>query len=706
MSEKKIIAPRGLLQLSIAGLRRRFARHLPEWYRIIHLCGDVSDFVASLHERVADPEQFSTVWQQDAARTLKWFAVYESKSVSEMSRGSDLQIRTLTLLWRFLREEALPEDMPADLYVDLYVLFMQLEGRYIPRVRLKLKPYRKRWPDGLDESVMALRQRNKERIVSLLIRKIERRHSERTLYRFSGEMSYEQKRVQVLKWWNDHRFHLALAIRSPSELNRFLGKSLSKKTRVLLYLARKKGMPFFVTPYYLSLLNVEKDGYDDRVIRSYVFYSEELVREYGHIRAWEREDEVMPGKSNVAGWLLPHGHNIHRRYPDVAIMIPDSMGRACGGLCAVCQRMYDFQSERLNFNFAELKPKESWEHKLNRLMSYFEQDTRLRDILITGGDALMSQNATLRKLLHAVYLMAVRKRRANMLRPDGEKYAELQRVRLGSRLPAYLPMRINDELIAILREFREKASLAGVQQFIIQTHFQSPLEVTPESAKALQSLRSAGWTVTNQHVYTVAASRRGHAAKLRRTLNRVGVVPYYTFSVKGFDENVALFTPNSRSMQEACEEKTDGMMSEMQAEELVQHMNAYPLRINVLNRFMQRHHLPFLATDRNVLNLPGVGKSMSFQTVGIDEQGRRILRFEYDHGREHSPVIDRIGHVYIMENKSVAAYLRQLQEMGEMIAEYQSLWSYRHGETEPLFPLFRYPDYDFRVTERFTSFEL
>ena len=93
--------------------------------------------------------------------------------------------------------------------------------------------------------------------------------------------------------------------------------------------------------------------------------------------------------------------------------------------------MYDFQSERLNFDFEALKPKESWDRKLRRLMRYFEEDAQLRDILITGGDALMSQNATLRKILEAVYKMAVRKRKANESRPEGEKYAELQRVRLG-----------------------------------------------------------------------------------------------------------------------------------------------------------------------------------------------------------------------------------------------------------------------------------
>ena len=151
-------------------------------------------------------------------------------------------------------------------------------------------------------------------------------------------------------------------------------------------------------------------------------------------------------------------------------------------------------------------------------MTYFEEDTQLRDILITGGDALMSQNKTLNTILEAVYRMAARKRKANQERPEGEKYAELQRIRLGSRLPAYLPMRINNELVEILRTFKEKASVIGIRQFIIQTHFQTPLEVTPEAKEGIRKLLSAGWLITNQLVYNVAASRRGHTTRLVRYL--------------------------------------------------------------------------------------------------------------------------------------------------------------------------------------------
>lgn len=80
---------------------------------------------------------------------------------------------------------------------------------------------------------------------------------------------------------------------------------------------------------------------------------------------------------------------------------------------------------------------------------------------------------------------------------------------------------------------------------------------------------------------------------------------------------------------------------------------------------MRRHHLPFLATDRSVLNLPAIGKSMSFRLVGITAEGKRLLRFDHDRTRRHSPIIDSMGEIFIVENKSLAAYLRQLGKMGE-----------------------------------------
>ena len=709
-----------MLVLTFSQLKQIYTQEMPGLVKMAAVSPTVEDFKAGLLRHLDSCGVVNEV-AEEAREQIRLLLQYDGQDVHELSTGQDISVQTIRLLYQFLTEKLENIEMPTDLFVELFQLFKRLQGESVPSPSpQRIKSRNDRWDTGLDEEVREMRDENKERMLHLLIQKIENRKSKPSVrFHFEEGMSYEEKYQLVSKWWGDFRFHLSMAVKSPAELNRFLGNSLSSETMYLLNRARKKGMPFFATPYYLSLLNVTGYGYNDEAIRSYILYSPRLVETYGNIRAWEKEDIVEAGKPNAAGWLLPDGHNIHRRYPEVAILIPDTMGRACGGLCASCQRMYDFQSERLNFEFETLRPKESWDSKLRRLMTYFEQDTQLRDILITGGDALMSQNKTLKNILEAVYRMAVRKQRANLERPEGEKYAELQRVRLGSRLLAYLPMRINDELVDILREFKEKASAVGVKQFIIQTHFQTPLEVTPEAKEAIRKILSAGWIITNQLVYTVAASRRGHTTRLRQVLNSLGVVCYYTFSVKGFNENYAVFAPNSRSMQEQQEEKIYGQMTPEQAEELYKILETkVSAGINEektkedadtakqIRRFMRKHHLPFLATDRSVLNLPAIGKSMTFQLVGLTEEGKRILRFEHDGTRHHSPIIDQMGQIYIVENKSLAAYLRQLSKMGEDPEDYASIWSYTKGETEPRFSLYEYPDFPFRITDKMSNLEI
>ena len=699
-----------MLVLTFSQLKQIYNQEMPELVEMAVKSPTVEDFKAGLLMYL-DACEVVNETAKEAREQIRLLLHYDGQDVHELSTGQDMSVQTIRLLYQFLTERLENIEMPTDLFIELFQLFKRLQGETVPLPSpQRIKSRNDRWATGLDEEVREERDENKERMLHLLIQKIENRKSKPSVrFHFEEGMSYEEKYELVSKWWNDFRFHLSMAVKSPAELNRFLGNSLSSETMYLLNRARKKGMPFFATPYYLSLLNITGYGYNDDAIRSYILYSPRLVETYGNIRAWEKEDIVEEGKPNAAGWLLPDGHNIHRRYPEVAILIPDTMGRACGGLCASCQRMYDFQSERLNFEFETLRPKEAWDSKLRRLMTYFEKDTQLRDILITGGDALMSQNKTLRNILEAVYRMAVRKQRANLERPEGEKYAELQRVRLGSRLLAYLPMRINDELVDILREFKEKASAISVKQFIIQTHFQTPLEVTPEAKEAIRKILSAGWIITNQLVYTVAASRRGHTTRLRQVLNSLGVVCYYTFSVKGFNENYAVFAPNSRSMQEQQEEKIYGQMNPEQAEELYKLLET---KVDAeekedvarqIRRFMRKHHLPFLATDRSVLNLPAIGKSMTFQLVGLTEEGKRILRFEHDSTRHHSPIIDQMGQIYIVENKSLAAYLRQLGKMGEDPEDYASIWSYTKGETEPRFSLYEYPDFPFRITDKMSN---
>lgn len=596
-------------------------------------------------------------------------------------------------------------------FKDMLQLFRQFSGknkRKFPS-KEKIEEWMSRWCSGLDPRIIKLREENRERILKIIIERIDKGEIKDSKFYFKSGMSQEQKFLQALKWWDNRLFHLRFAIRSPDLLNELLGNSLDPDTMKLLYEAQEKGIPFFVNPYYLSLLHVRVPYFAigaDLAIRHYVVYSKQLIDEYGYIVAWEKEDKIEPGKPNAAGWLLPPYENIHRRYPEVAILIPDTMGRACGGLCSSCQRMYGFQKGNLNFNLDKLKPHETWEQKQKKLLEYFETDSQLRDILITGGDALMSSDKSLEKLLEGVYQMALNKRNSNKKRKQGEKLAEILRVRLGTRLPVYLPQRITPELVKILGDFKHKATKIGIKQFVIQTHFESPMEVTPATKEAIKNLLMSGWIITNQLVFTTAASRRGHSARLRQVLNEIGILNYYTFSVKGYMENNFNFATNERAVQEQMEEKVIGKIPLKYYDEIREFPQHAELMIENINDIKKRAKLPFLGTDRNVLNLPGVGKSLTFRTIGITRYGRRILEFELDTTREHSPIMHEHDKVIIIESKSISEYLGQLEEIGETSEDYNSIWGYSIGETEPRMPIYEYPEYDFEISTDYTNLQL
>ena len=62
--------------------------------------------------------------------------------------------------------------------------------------------------------------------------------------------------------------------------------------------------------------------------------------------------------------------------------------------------------------------------------------------------------------------------------------------------------------------------------------------------------------------------------------------------------------------------------------------------------------------------------------------------------------------VIIIESKSVREYLRQLEDMGEDIREYDGLYGYSMGETEERAPLYEYPEYSYTVTDEMTNLEI
>ena len=648
-------------------------------------------------------------WQDYAAIRLLDYLDHAGIRVEDLNlRGKKAVSEPFKMLWLATLEGL--GGAQSNFFRDMIHLFRQFSGneRYKAPSRETILEWMQRHPGGMDPKIIEIRKKNKARIIEVFAKKIDSGKIKSPKFKFASNLTWDEKIAMVNQWWDDHIFHLRFAVRSPDILNELLGNSLDDETMDVLHKAKKRGIPFFINPYYVSLLNVNEPEFArgaDLAIRYYIIYSRQLVDEFGHIVAWEKEDIVEPGKPNAAGWILPTYHNVHRRYPEVAILIPDTMGRACAGLCASCQRMYDFQRGNLNFDLDKLKPKETWDNKLRQIMKYWEEDSRLRDVLITGGDALMSSDASLEKILNAVYEMALRKKEANKTRPDKEKYAEILRVRLGTRLPVYLPQRITPRLMEILAAFKEKASKIGIKEFVVQTHFQSPMEITPEAKQGIERLTSAGWMVANQLVFTAPSSRRGHTAKLRKELNDIGVMPYYTFSVKGYMENSSKFATNARAVQEQMEEKIIGKVPEQYLDEVQDYPQTAEKMTELINDLRKKARLPFIATDRNVLNLPGVGKSMTYRVIGITRSGRRILEFDHDHTRTHSPIIEDLGKFVIVESKSIAAYLDQIEEMGEDKKEYRSIWGYSIGETEPRPSLFEYPQFDYELTPVITNFK-
>ncbi len=662
------------------------------------------------HEKCGREEFEELSWQDYAAIRLLDYVDNAGQRYNDKNlRGELVGNNPIKYIWMAVKYGT--GGAKEDFFIDMLHLFRQFTGKSQKPdfSKEKVTQWMDKHPTGLYPRIIKIREENRDRIINILIKKIDEREIVSPNYKFEPTMSDEQKFLKMLEWWDDRKFHLRFAIRSPKFLNQLLNYSLHPETMKLLHEAQEAGIPFFINPYYLSLLTVNEPYFApgaDLPIRDYIIYSRELIEEFGNLVAWEGEDIVQPGKPNVAGWILPSTHNVHRRYPEVAILIPDTVGRACGGLCVSCQRMYDFQSGNLNFNLDKLKPKETWPQKLNRLLEYFEEDSQLRDILITGGDALMSSNKSLERILNEVYEMAKRKIEANKELPDGKKHAEMLRVRLGTRLPVYLPQRITPELIEILANFKEKASSIGIKQFVIQTHFQSAMEITPIARDAIQNLLNAGWIVTNQLVFTAASSRRGHTAKLRKTLNDIGVITYYTFTVKGYMETYHNFATNERAVQEQIEEKQIGHIPEEYINRIQQFPQDGKNMIKNIQDLREELDIPFLATDRNVLNLPGIGKSLTFRTIGITRHGRRILEFDHDETRTHSPIISKMGKVIIIESKSIAQYLRQIEEMGDNPEDYESIYGYSLGSTEMVNPIYQYPEYDFKITDEQSNFSL
>ncbi|MDP2645611.1 MAG: KamA family radical SAM protein [Desulfobacterales bacterium] len=283
-------------------------------------------------------------------------------------------------------------------------------------------------------------------------------------------------------------------------------------------LAREYGIPFGITPYYLSLMDYEAGGKRDTAVRAQVIPTLPYVKT---LRKFKESHEVF------MDFMLEQDtspiEGITRRYPMIAILKPVM---TCPQICVYCQRNWEIEDV---YSSDAALPKE----KLDRAIQWIDNTPEINEILITGGDPFLLSNQKIENLLYRL-----------------SKIKHLERIRIGTRTPVTLPQRITDSLVRTINQFHSPGKI----EIMIVTHFEHPYEITPQALDGVQKFRRCGMDVYNQLVYTFYNSRKFEAVALRQKLRLIGVTPYYTFNTKGKEETDDFRVPIARLLQEQKEE--------------------------------------------------------------------------------------------------------------------------------------------------------
>jgi len=141
---------------------------------------------------------------------------------------------------------------------------------------------------------------------------------------------------------------------------------------------------------------------------------------------------------------------------------------------------------------------------VDKAVEYLKEHTEVRDVLISGGDPLTLPTAHLEKIIQKIATVP-----------------SVEIIRIGSRTPVVLPQRIDDELIDMLKKYKT---------IWLNTHFNHPVEITPESIHALDKLVEAGIPLGNQSVLLRGINDNPEIMKcLVQKLVKYRVRPYYMY---------------------------------------------------------------------------------------------------------------------------------------------------------------------------------
>lgn len=239
--------------------------------------------------------------------------------------------------------------------------------------------------------------------------------------------------------------------------------------------------PLKISRYYWNLVK----EIDDPIWKQCVPNIDELMNQVGE------EDPLCEERDSPAP-LITH------RYPDrVLFLISDT----CEMYCRFCTRKRKVGTEKLRITYK----------KIDAAIEYIKNHPEVRDVILSGGDALCAPLARLKYVLTKL-----------------RKIEHVEIIRLGSRVPCTNPKHITPELCAMLKEFHP---------IYINVHFEHPNEITPEARKACEMLADAGIPLGNQNVLLRGINDNVPTmAKLYKELLKARVKPYYLFQadfVKG-----------------------------------------------------------------------------------------------------------------------------------------------------------------------------
>jgi lysine 2,3-aminomutase len=183
--------------------------------------------------------------------------------------------------------------------------------------------------------------------------------------------------------------------------------------------------------------------------------------------------------------------NLVHRYPDRALFLVTNQ---CAMYCRFCTRKRKVGTSRMHISADTIRAG----------LDYLRKTPEIKDVLISGGDPLLLDDEDIEALLTKL-----------------RQIPSIEMIRIGTRVPCTLPMRITKRLVSVLKKFHP---------LYINTHFNHPAEITPEASRACALLADAGIPLGCQTVLLKGVNDDPAVIlALMRALLRIRVKPYYIF---------------------------------------------------------------------------------------------------------------------------------------------------------------------------------